>query len=70
MPERRTNKVKMTLNREWHLMHKLDRKASLEERLTWHLKHAANCGCREMPPSIRRDLEARGLSVPTPRSLK
>ena len=70
MPERRTNKVKMTLNREWHLMHKLDRKASLEERLSWHLKHAANCGCREMPPSIRRELEARGLSVPTPRSLK
>lgn len=60
----------MALNREWHLMHKLDRKASLEERLTWHLKHAANCSCREMPLSIRRELEARGLSVPTPRSLK
>lgn len=60
----------MALNREWHLMHKLDRKASLEERLTWHLKHAANCDCREMPLSIRRELEARGLTVPTPRSLK
>ena len=60
----------MALNREWHLTHKLGRKATLEERLTWHLKHAANCDCREIPPSIRRELEARGMSVPTPRSLK
>lgn len=60
----------MKLNREWHLEHKLARTATLEERLHWHLAHAANCGCREMPPSIRKELEARGLVVPTLRSLK
>jgi len=60
----------MAINREWHAAHKLDRKATLEERLNWHVKHAANCDCREMPPTIRRELEARGLLEPTPRSLK
>jgi hypothetical protein len=60
----------MKLNREWHLAHVMPRNATLEERLSWHLAHAANCACREMPPSIRKELEARGLVVPTLRSLK
>lgn len=60
----------MTVNREWHLTHKLGRKASLEERLAWHVQHVANCDCRQMPPSIRRELEARGLNTPTLRNLK
>ena len=60
----------MSINREWHAMHKLGRKATLEERLHWHIKHAANCDCRDMPPTIRRELEARDVLVPTPRSLK
>lgn len=60
----------MKLNREWHLAHKLPRNASLEERLNWHMLHAENCRCREMPDTIRRELEARGWTSPTPRSLK
>lgn len=60
----------MKLNREWHLTHKLPRSASHEERLNWHVLHAENCQCREMPDAIRRELEARGWTVPTVRSLK
>ena len=51
-------------------MHKLHRNASIEERLLWHVQHAANCGCREIPPTLWRELEARGLNLPTPRRLK
>lgn len=60
----------MKLNREWHLQHKLPRNATLQERLDWHALHAANCHCRDMPVSIRRELEARGWTDPSPRSLK
>ncbi|HTN63429.1 MAG TPA: hypothetical protein VL147_18065 [Devosia sp.] len=60
----------MTINREWHATHKLPKTATVDERLDWHLLHAANCGCRDMPPSIKRELDQRGLMVPTPRSLK
>lgn len=60
----------MTINRNWHLAHKLPRNASIEARLAWHLAHAAECGCRDMPPGIRKDLEARGLVAATLRSLK
>lgn len=60
----------MKINREWHETHKLARNATLEQRIDWHLSHAANCGCRDIPPTIRRELENRGLTVPTPASLK
>jgi hypothetical protein len=58
------------LNRQWHLAHRLPRQASLEQRLEWHLLHAANCTCRDMPENIRRELEARGRLTPTVRSLR
>lgn len=60
----------MPINREWHEAHRLPRNATLEERLNWHLMHAAACGCRPMPESIRRELESRGLIEPSPQSLK
>jgi hypothetical protein len=62
--------MKRTINREWHLAHRMPRNATLEQRLEWHLMHAANCTCRDMPERIRRELEARGLIAPTPRSLR
>jgi hypothetical protein len=62
--------MKRTINREWHLEHRMPRNATLEQRLEWHRSHAANCNCREMPASIRKELEARGLIEPMARSLK
>lgn len=58
------------MNKEWHDAHKLPRNATLEERINWHMLHAENCGCREMPDGIRRELEARGWDAPTQRSLR
>ena len=58
------------INKAWHEAHKLPRNATLEERLEWHLEHAAHCDCREMPDKLRSELEARGLVGPTVRSLK
>jgi hypothetical protein len=52
----------MALNREWHATHRLARNATLQQRLDWHLAHAAACGCRVMPESIRQELAARGLT--------
>jgi len=60
----------MAINREWHLAHPMPPQATLDERINWHLAHAANCGCRKMPENLRKEAEARGLVVPTPRSLK
>jgi hypothetical protein len=60
----------MAINRDWHLTHTMPAKPTVEDRINWHLAHAAACGCREIPESVRKEIEARGLVVPTPRSLK
>jgi hypothetical protein len=57
------------INREWHEKHRMPPNATLEQRLAWHVMHAANCDCRKMPESIRHELEARGRLAPTKRNL-
>jgi len=52
------------LNRAWHETHRLGTKATLGERIAWHLEHAKECGCREMPESIKTALSARGVPLP------
>ncbi|MEO9297901.1 hypothetical protein [Devosia alba] len=52
------------LNRQWHDAHPMPDKATLEQRIAWHLEHAAQCGCRDMPESIKRELAARGIDLP------
>lgn len=59
-----------TINSKWHAAHKLPRKATLDERIEWHIKHAVECACRPMPASILAELDRRGLGAPTARSLR
>lgn len=53
------------MNKSWHDEHRLDPKAKLEERITWHVEHAKACGCRDMPESIKQELAARNIPLPT-----
>lgn len=59
----------MPLNREWHLRNPMPRPATLEQRLAWHLAHEDACGCREMPLSIRREIERRNAGWSAPGAL-
>jgi putative acetyltransferase len=34
---------------------------SVDQRITWHLAHSNNCGCRPIPPLIRREIRERRL---------
>lgn len=47
--------------RQWHLAHRLGSRASLDDRVAWHVEHARHCRCREMPEPIRQEIERRGL---------
>lgn len=51
------------LNREWHETHRMPDKATLDQRIAWHVEHAAQCGCRDMPASIRAEVDKRGIEV-------
>jgi hypothetical protein len=47
----------VALNKEWHRSHRMPPKATRDQRIKWHAAHAAACGCRAIPGSIRADVE-------------
>lgn len=57
------------INKAWHEAHKMPPNAKIDERIDWHMAHAANCGCRPIPDSVLKAMDKRGLLAPTPRSL-
>ena len=40
------------MNAAWHQRHPMPPRATLEQRLRWHVEHAEQCGCRKMPPKL------------------
>jgi len=53
----------MTINKEWHQKNVLGSNQPLERRITWHEEHEKHCNCREMPQSIRNELNKRKKHV-------
>jgi hypothetical protein len=51
------------MNKQWHEQHVMPKNPSLDERVAWHVDHAKQCGCREIPESIRKELAARKIKV-------
>lgn len=49
----------MALNREWHLKNKMPKNPTKDQRLNWHLGHAAHCDCREIPAALKVEIEQR-----------
>jgi hypothetical protein len=49
---------------EWHEANRLPRRASLDQRVHWHLEHARECDCREIPPGIVHALLALRRRTP------
>ncbi|BCP55075.1 hypothetical protein K32_36920 [Kaistia sp. 32K] len=52
------------LNAAWHEAHPMPRNPTLDQRVDWHLAHAANCGCRAVPRRIAEELARRGINLP------
>jgi len=56
------------LNRDWHAAHPMPPRASMDQRIAWHLSHAAACGCRDIPRTVREELARRGVAPPALRA--
>lgn len=52
------------LNLDWHEAHKMPDNPTLDQRIAWHVEHLQNCKCRDMPDTIKRALEERGIALP------
>ena len=55
MPENKLPK----LNRERHLANRMPEKATLEQRIDWHIEHSKHCACRPMPENIKKEIEKK-----------
>jgi len=49
----------MKINKEWHLKNLMPKNPALDERINWHIEHSKNCGCREIPPGIKKEIQKR-----------
>jgi hypothetical protein len=49
----------MPINRAWHERHRMPERATLDDRVAWHVEHASVCGCRPMPRTVVDELARR-----------
>jgi hypothetical protein len=49
------------INKEWHLKNKMPEKASIDQRIEWHLKHLKNCSCRKIEGKLAEEMKKRGI---------
>ncbi len=57
----------MAINAAWHRANPMPRNATLDQRIAWHIAHAAACGCREVPAKLKDEMAKRGIVVPARR---
>jgi hypothetical protein len=53
----------MSVNVTWHEENPLPERPCRMVRVLWHARHALECGCRSVPPSIRQDVEAELMRI-------
>jgi len=54
----------MKINAQWHTKNKMPKNPTLDQRVEWHISHARNCACREMPARIKEEvIKKRGLEI-------
>jgi hypothetical protein len=59
---------KGNINAEWHRVNRMPPKATLEQRVQWHLAHLKACGCRtDLPATIVTELKRQGITLPDPK---
>jgi len=51
----------MTINKDWHLAHKMPKNPTLDQRVIWHTEHAKNCRCRKLEGKMLEEVKKRGL---------
>ena len=41
------------MNEAWHRRNPIPKNPTEAQRIDWHTRHAAACGCREIPAKLR-----------------
>jgi hypothetical protein len=56
------------INAAWHKANRMPARATLDQRVAWHLAHLKACACRtDLPATIAAELGRRGVKRPRKR---
>lgn len=44
----------MTMNKQWHALHRMPKNATVKEKIQWHTSHSKNCDCRDSKAHIKK----------------
>ena len=44
------------INKQWHLKNRMPARPTLEQRIVWHIEHAAHCDCRPLPDKLKAEI--------------
>ncbi|MFH0873529.1 MAG: hypothetical protein V1846_01665 [Candidatus Komeilibacteria bacterium] len=45
----------MSINKPWHLTHRMPKNATIDQRVAWHKEHLKKCGCRkDIPKTLQK----------------
>ena len=47
------------MNKLWHEKNLMPQKATLDQRIQWHIEHQKHCACREVPKSLLPHLKLK-----------
>ncbi len=47
----------MKINKDWHEKNRMLKNPTLEQRMEWHVAHAANCGCRQPSEKLQAEID-------------
>lgn len=53
------------INATWHKAHPMPPNPTIDERIAWHLEHAAHCKCRKISGKLKEEMEKRHIKIPT-----
>lgn len=57
---RKLKKAKQAgINKERHLANKMQKKATIDQKIAWHIEHHKNCKCRPIPDNIKKEIQKR-----------
>ena len=51
------------LNAAWHDAHPMTPKATMDQRIAWHLAHRKACACRPIPAGVVAAMTTRGMAT-------
>jgi hypothetical protein len=50
------------MNAAWHQRNRMPKRATLAQRVAWHLEHQKHCACRPLPATIVAALKAKAAA--------